>query len=140
MRNEELVKWNKLWKLKSQILPNCLHRKYGTQLGEFTNTSFVVFGAERVKLIYALEDPGNQTSDFDSLITVCLDRKTPLRRILSDNSVTCKTVWLKLNSKGKPNLYKFFCHKIPVSLCCSWVDNNSKLFSTLINLNSVVRH
>ena len=49
MRNKELIKWIKLWKLKSQILPNCLYRKYGTQLGEFTNTSFVVLGAERVK-------------------------------------------------------------------------------------------
>ena len=45
MRNKELIKWMKLWKLKSQILPNCLCRKYGAQLGEFTNMSFVVFGA-----------------------------------------------------------------------------------------------
>ena len=54
MRNLELIKWNKLWKLKSQILPNCLNRKYGAQLGELTNTSFVVFGAERVKFIYVM--------------------------------------------------------------------------------------
>ena len=45
MRNKEFIKWIKLWKLKSQILPNFLYRKYGTKLGEFTNTSFVVFGA-----------------------------------------------------------------------------------------------
>ena len=44
MRNKELIKWIKLWKLKSQILPNCSYRNYGVQLGEFTNTSFVVFG------------------------------------------------------------------------------------------------
>ena len=49
MRNKELIKWIKLLKLKIQILPNCFHRKYGAQLGEFTNTSFVVFEAERVK-------------------------------------------------------------------------------------------
>ena len=45
MRSKELIKWIKLWKLKSQILPNCLYRKYEAQLGEFINTSFVVFGA-----------------------------------------------------------------------------------------------
>ena len=45
MRNLELIKWNKLWKPKSQILPNCSYRKYKAQLGEFTNTLFVVFGA-----------------------------------------------------------------------------------------------
>ena len=44
MRNTELIKWIKLWKLKSQTLPNYLYRKYGAQLGEFTNTSFVVLG------------------------------------------------------------------------------------------------
>ena len=34
--------------MKSYILPNCLKGKYGYHLGEFSNTSFVVFGAERV--------------------------------------------------------------------------------------------
>ena len=48
MRNKELVKWIKLRKLKSQILPSCFYRKYGSQLGEFTNASFAVFEAERV--------------------------------------------------------------------------------------------
>ena len=45
MRNKELIKWNKLWKLKSQILPNYLYKKYGAQLGEYTNTSFAVLVA-----------------------------------------------------------------------------------------------
>ena len=49
MRNMELIKWIKLWKSKSQIILNWLiYRKYGAQLGEFTNMSFVVFGALRV--------------------------------------------------------------------------------------------
>ena len=33
----------------SQILPNCLEGKYGYHLGEFSNTSFVMFGAGRVQ-------------------------------------------------------------------------------------------
>ena len=40
MRNLELIKWNNLWKLKSQILPDCLYGKYGAQLGEFTNNFY----------------------------------------------------------------------------------------------------
>ena len=51
MRNMEWIKWIKLWKLKNQILPNCLSRKYGTQLGEFNNTSFVVLVAQRVNAL-----------------------------------------------------------------------------------------
>ena len=35
--------------MKSTILPNCLKEKYGYRLGEFNNTSFVMFGTERVK-------------------------------------------------------------------------------------------
>ena len=33
-----------------EILPNCLKGKYGQHVGEFNNTSFVVFGVERVKI------------------------------------------------------------------------------------------
>ena len=51
MRNRELIKWIKMWKLKSQILRNCLYKKYGAQLIKFTNTSFVVFvGLKGLKL------------------------------------------------------------------------------------------
>ena len=38
----------KLSNMKSEILPNCLKGKYGYSLGEFSNTSDVMFGAERV--------------------------------------------------------------------------------------------
>ena len=36
--------------MKKKILPNCLKGKYGYHLGESTscNTSFVVFGAEKI--------------------------------------------------------------------------------------------
>ena len=51
MRNKELIKWVKLWKLKNQILPNYLYRKYGAQLGELTNMSIVALGLKGLKLI-----------------------------------------------------------------------------------------
>ena len=44
MRNKELIQRIKLWKLKSQILPNCLYRKRGAQLGKLANASFGVKG------------------------------------------------------------------------------------------------
>ena len=52
MRNKELIKWNKLWNLKSQILSNCLQRKYGAQLGEVTK--FVVFGFKGLKVFSSI--------------------------------------------------------------------------------------
>ena len=36
MRNKELIKWNKLWKLKNQSLPNFLYRKF-----KFSQTIYI---------------------------------------------------------------------------------------------------
>ena len=44
-----MITHSKLFNMKSEVLPNCLKGKYGYSLGEFSNTSNVVFGAERVK-------------------------------------------------------------------------------------------
>ena len=41
--------------MKNKIRPNCLRRVCGYQLGEVSNTSLVVFGAERVKKNYLPE-------------------------------------------------------------------------------------
>ena len=38
----------KLFKMKHKILPTCLQGNYGNSLGEFSNTSYGVIGAERV--------------------------------------------------------------------------------------------
>ena len=38
-----------LSKMKNKILPTCLKGNYTDSLGEFSNTSYGVFGAERVK-------------------------------------------------------------------------------------------
>ena len=38
-----------LSKTKNKILPTSLQGNYGNSLGEFSNTSYGVFGAERVK-------------------------------------------------------------------------------------------
>ena len=37
--------------MKNQILPTCLQGNHRDSLGEFSNTSYGVIGAERVKLI-----------------------------------------------------------------------------------------
>ena len=46
-------------KMKNKILPSCLHGNYGDNLGEFSNTSYGVVGAERVnscfKLLFIVE-------------------------------------------------------------------------------------
>ena len=44
-----MITHSKLSNMKSEVLPNCLKGKYGYSLGEFSNTSNVVFGAERAK-------------------------------------------------------------------------------------------
>ena len=43
-----MIMHNNLPKMKNQILPTCLQRYYRDSLGEFRNTSYGVFGAERV--------------------------------------------------------------------------------------------
>ena len=48
MRNKELINWIKLWKLKNQILPNCLYRKYGAQLGELPSCYLSYLGLKRL--------------------------------------------------------------------------------------------
>ena len=40
---------NNLSKIKNEILPACLQGNYIYSLGELSNTSYDVFGAERVK-------------------------------------------------------------------------------------------
>ena len=40
----------KLSKMKNKILPTCLQGNCGDSLGEFSNTSYGIVGAERVKL------------------------------------------------------------------------------------------
>ena len=52
VRRYELFTHCKLSNMKSKILPNCLKGKYGYHLGKFSNTSFVVFGAEEADLQY----------------------------------------------------------------------------------------
>ena len=39
-----------LSKMKNKILPTCLQENYRDSLGDFSNTSYGVVGAERVKL------------------------------------------------------------------------------------------
>ena len=52
-----MITHSKLSNVKCEILPNCLKGKYGYSLGEFSNTSNVVFGAERVQCV-RLESSG----------------------------------------------------------------------------------
>ena len=40
-----------LFKMKNLILPACLHGNYRDSLGEFSNTSYFVFGAEMLKVL-----------------------------------------------------------------------------------------
>ena len=46
MRKWQLIKQNKLVKIKSKILSTLFHEKYGPKFGEFNNTT----GTERVKV------------------------------------------------------------------------------------------
>ena len=50
MRIKQIIIHNNLSKMKSRILPNCLQGNYRDSLGEFSNTSYGVFEAERVKV------------------------------------------------------------------------------------------
>ena len=49
IRIKHLITHRKLSKLKSKILTTCLQGIYRDSLGEFSNTSYVVFGDERVR-------------------------------------------------------------------------------------------
>ena len=40
----------KVSKMKNKIFPTCLQGNYGNSLGEFSNTSYGVVGAERVNI------------------------------------------------------------------------------------------
>ena len=40
----------KLSKMKNKILPTCLQENYGDSLGEISNTSYGVVGADSVKI------------------------------------------------------------------------------------------
>ena len=44
-----MIKQNNFSKMKNKILPTCLQGKYRGSLGEFSNTSYGVLGAEKVK-------------------------------------------------------------------------------------------
>ena len=48
MRIKQMIIHNNLSKIKSKILPTCLQRNYRQFKEEFGNTSYDVFGAERV--------------------------------------------------------------------------------------------
>ena len=43
-----LITFSKLFKMNCIFLPTCLKGKYGARLRQFSNKSYVVFGAERV--------------------------------------------------------------------------------------------
>ena len=51
MTIKQMIIHSKLYvsKMKDKILPTCLEGNYRHSLGEFSNTSYGVFGAERVK-------------------------------------------------------------------------------------------
>ena len=49
MRIKQLIIQNNLSKMKNNILPTSLQDNCRDSLGEFSNTSYGVFGAERVK-------------------------------------------------------------------------------------------
>ena len=51
MRKWELIKQNKLLKIKSKILSNLFNEKYGLKLWEFNNTT----GTERVNIFINLK-------------------------------------------------------------------------------------
>ena len=46
-----MVLHSNLSKMKNKILPNCQEGNYRNSFGEFSNTSYGVFGAERVNII-----------------------------------------------------------------------------------------
>ena len=45
-----MIIYNNSSKMKNKVLPTCSHGNYRDSLGEFSNTSYNVFEAERVKL------------------------------------------------------------------------------------------
>ena len=49
MRIKQLITHSNLSQMKNKILPTCLQGNYGDSLGEFSNASYFVFGAERGK-------------------------------------------------------------------------------------------
>ena len=56
MRIKKLIIHRKLSKMKNKILPTCLQGNYRNSLGEFSNTSYGVVGAERIKKTVAHSD------------------------------------------------------------------------------------
>ena len=62
MRIKQMIIHNNLSEMKNRILPTCLRGNYRNSLGEFSNTSCGVFGAERVKYTF-LCNYSSQTMD-----------------------------------------------------------------------------
>ena len=52
MRLKQVIIHRKLPKMKDKILPTCLQGNYRDSLGEFSNTSYGIIGAERDKPIH----------------------------------------------------------------------------------------
>ena len=49
MRTMQMIIQSNLSEMENKILPTCLQRKYRDSLGEFSNTSYGVFGVERAR-------------------------------------------------------------------------------------------
>ena len=49
LRIKQLIIYSNLSKMKNNLVPTCLQRNYRDSLGEFSNTSYGVFGADTVK-------------------------------------------------------------------------------------------
>ena len=51
MRMKGMIIHSSISKMENKILPTCLEGNYRDSLGEFSKTSYSVFGAERVKYL-----------------------------------------------------------------------------------------